>query len=515
MTSSRSSKTLPATLAVASLALAASGCASSTGPAAAMDVIHDAKVNDASVQVVDGYAELRLDALTLGALEYAAATDDLAAAKVQASAAINAGFRRGRRSFHDELDRLTADEQRELVGRFDSEDVGDVASLIEDVDAEENARHAKLLEAVESAKSASELREVVRPLVRHATPSIKTAGRVSRAAPWFLFYLPSRLKVEDIVKHEYVGAQEYALDPVIAYAVDADSPAPDAAAVESVDLWAQLIAHAPVIRQESPPQPDYDPRHDRFGRVAALGRDQFRIELSDPTVYAYGRAYRVDGHAFTQLVFTWWFDRQVASKESDPEAGTWDGATLRITLDGDGTPVAFETVDNCGCYHRLYPSAAVEAAAAEQFGQPLDDKHLSVEQDVGGKIDLMVPKAVEVGEGPAVVRARSGWHGIIDVDADGDPPADVIADTRSYTLRPYRDLEHLPLPGGGFTSMFYENGLAKGGQRGEGIYFTPIGILSAGQPRQRGTQLIQWDQYDFDDPYLLTRYLRWPEPEAK
>ena len=33
-------------------------------------------------------------------------------------------------------------------------------------------------------------------------------------------------------------------------------------------------------------------------------------------------------------------------------------------------------------------------------------------------------------------------------------------------------------------------------------------MLSAGQPRQRGTQLILWDQWDFDDPQLLARGLR-------
>ena len=479
-----------------------------------MDVIRDSKADDASVQAVDGYAELRLDALTLDVLEHAADAADLRLAKSRASAAVEAGFRRGRQAFHDEVDRLTDQQQSELVRRFDRAGIEGLPTLLAAADEEADSKRAKLLAAIDEAATRAELRDVLGPLVRDTHASIKTAGRVSRAAPWFLFYLPSRLKVEDIVKHEYAGTQEYALDHVVAYAVDEDSPALDASAVKSLNVWKQLVAHAPVIRQESPPEPGYDPRHDRFGRVAAMGGDRFRVEVSEPTVYAYGRSYRFGGHAFTQLIYTWWFDRQVASRKNDPEAGNWDGATLRITLDGD-TPVAFETVDNCGCYHRLYPSAAIEAAAAAQYGPPLKGKHHSVERSVDGKIDLMLPKAVEVKEGPVVVRARSGWHGIIDVDADGDPPADVIAGTRSYTLRPYRELEHLPLPGGGFTSMFYENGLAKHGQRREGIYFTPIGILSAGQPRQRGTQLIQWDQYDFDDPHLLTRYLRWPTAEVE
>jgi hypothetical protein len=36
-------------------------------------------------------------------------------------------------------------------------------------------------------------------------------------------------------------------------------------------------------------------------------------------------------------------------------------------------------------------------------------------------------------------------------------------------------------------------------------------MLSAGQPRQRGTQLIHFDEFDFDDPKLLEKLLRLPD----
>ena len=93
--------------------------------------------------------------------------------------------------------------------------------------------------------------------------------------------------------------------------------------------------------------------------------------------------------------------------------------------------------------------------------------------------------------------------------ADAPPPGEAMA-TQAYTLVPYEELEHLPLGDGRFTSMFYDNGLVRGAQRAEGIFFTPIGILSAGQPRQRGTQLIHWDHWDFDDPHLFEKTLRLP-----
>jgi hypothetical protein len=71
-------------------------------------------------------------------------------------------------------------------------------------------------------------------------------------------------------------------------------------------------------------------------------------------------------------------------------------------------------------------------------------------------------------------------------------------------------LEHLRTPNGKTVSMFLDNGLVRGAERLEGAIFTPLGMLSAGQPRQRGTQLINWDQFDFDDPRLLERTLRLP-----
>jgi len=82
--------------------------------------------------------------------------------------------------------------------------------------------------------------------------------------------------------------------------------------------------------------------------------------------------------------------------------------------------------------------------------------------------------------------------------------------TAVYTLRPYEALERIVTPGGDVTSMFYDNGLVRHAQRKEGVYLTPAGILSAGQPRQRGMQLIAWEDWNFDAPHLFENALRLP-----
>jgi hypothetical protein len=139
----------------------------------------------------------------------------------------------------------------------------------------------------------------------------------------------------------------------------------------------------------------------------------------------------------------------------------------------------------------------------------------SIEQDVGGKYDLIVPKLLKpeasVANSRLLVRCRAGTHAVVDVDyGDRRAAMEPVVAQHEYALRPYADLEQLRAPGGKVMSMFLDNGLVRGAERVEGALFTPLGMLSAGQPRQRGTQLIHWDQYDFDDPRLLEHTMRLP-----
>ena len=64
-----------------------------------------------------------------------------------------------------------------------------------------------------------------------------------------------------------------------------------------------------------------------------------------------------------QLVYTHWYPEHPALKKNDAEHGKPEGVTLRLTLDADHRPALMETVYNCGCYHRLYPSECLEAEA--------------------------------------------------------------------------------------------------------------------------------------------------------
>jgi len=277
-----------------------------------------------------------------------------------------------------------------------------------------------------------------------------------------------------------------------------------------------LARYAPLIVQERLDDADYPPDTDLIGTVALVGsaaHNRVIIDTTAPSVYAYGQHTWINGKQCLQLTYTHWFPRHPRLKPMDAEAGVIEGATLRITLDANDRPAVFETVLNCGCYHRCYPAESLETVACGAFGRPLDGKRFCIERTMGGKMDWIIPETVADPDGDReipVLFSRAGYHGLSGVEW-GTPDLDnrTVLRRFTYTLRPYEELEHLPV-GNGYRSMFDADGLVRGARRWEGVLMAPTGMLSAGQPRQRGTQLLHWDQYDFDDPHLLEQCLRLP-----
>lgn len=489
------------------------GCAPGTLRQGVPFVTRKHKATDASVQRVSGYECLRVDSASLDQLDRALLTSDAVEAKAEAVSFLRTAHAASVASTRNELDRLD-DVGWEELNRLYRAARGPAgadarAEIWQQFSDAADVRYLDLQRQVAEADTAEDVHRVLRPVRSGVQPSVKTEGRFLRAAPWLLFTIPSVLAIRSLHENEYRGPQDDRFASAIRWTPPDDSPAP--AGIDA-ETWALLQRFAPILVQEIPEKsPDYDPAVDHIGTVQATDRQTIAVDTNRPAVYAYARTVRIAGRDHAQLIYTQWYPAHPALKHDDPERGHLEGTTLRVTLDRDGEPAVFETMHNCGCYHRTYPSRSLEAAAASQFGEPEKGKAFAIERNVPWKIDLIVPKLVEVQDDPRpVVRARAGWHGLIDVAMSEGTHADEPRVTVPYTLRPYSELEHLPLPTGGYTSMFYDNGLAKGAQRPEGIFFTPVGILSAGQPRQRGTQLIHWDHYDFDDPHLLERTLRLP-----
>ena len=272
---------------------------------------------------------------------------------------------------------------------------------------------------------------------------------------------------------------------------------------------------APAIIMESPKERSYPPEFDRVGEVYLTGQAQdinVNVNTSRPMIYWYTSEAKIHDRRYSQIVYSWWFPHRPAMEKNDPAAGHIDGDTFRITLDSKGQPAVFEVMQSCGCGHLVYVSESLEQTAEKQFGKPKQAGKLAVEKE-NGKHDLQVMGAVSV---PAdkprpVVYVMAGYHSVANVTCQ-EHAAEIkgVLEKHAFEVRAYGTLERLPL-GDGIASMFGPDGLVHNAGREEGWLLAPTGMLSAGQPRKRGTQKIRWDEYSFDDPHLLEKALQLPD----
>lgn len=345
----------------------------------------------------------------------------------------------------------------------------------------------------------------------HIEESIKTRGRTLRQlallplAPFVKLWMGMHIATEadKVVTGDFSDATLY-LPP---------DGADTAADPSGLDGEALLARYAPVIAVEHKEGVSYDPKADRFGEVQMDGADvahaQPRIDVEHPTVYTYVQRTTIEGVPLRQLVYTFWFpERPRLNGTFDPEVGTTQGAIIRVTLDSANRPVVYENVSSCGCYYKVFPAAGLERLAARQFGQPLKRKHFVLENDVPRKIDVNMPNLVEhAAEGRVIASYTAGAHDVASIARFS--PGSIGGGRQTYRMLPYEALENLPF-NGATISMFDEDGLVRSADRLEATLLAASGIYHAGTPRQRGTLMIYFDQADFDDPSLLTHYLRLP-----
>jgi hypothetical protein len=502
--------------------MALPGCAAERLPQGYADgvnwITEKHEVRDAKAQRVTHWPCLRVDPVLADQLDGLLKEPDLARAKEQACQFLDEAHRLALESASNELGRLDADGWKELTTIYFNVDVEPTDEVKQTLAQEFRNRTDTqvwfLRRQVEVARDVAAIRAALEPIRLRIEPSVKTENRFAQTAPLLLFSLPAKLAQESIHNDEATCQQDETFEAAVHYEPAVEPAAGGPGNVNpTVKDWDLLRRFAPTIVQERPATLKYAATADELGRVKINDDASITIDTAQPAVYGYARTVLIAGRPHVQLIYAIWYPEHPRLKGAfDPEAGKIDGATIRITLDARKQPALFETLNNCGCHHRIYPTLAIEAAARAQFGAPLSGKLFSVERDVEGKYDLIIPKAIDssAGERP-LVRCRAGTHAVVDVDfTDKHHAGEPVAQRRGYSLLSYDDLESLRSPGGKVMSMFESNGLVRGAERMEGELFKPLGMLNAGQPRQRGTQLIHWDQYDFDSPKLLENTLRIP-----
>lgn len=250
------------------------------------------------------------------------------------------------------------------------------------------------------------------------------------------------------------------------------------------DLETLVRTFAPVFEIDSLTDDD------RIGAPRLSDDGSPRIDTRRPTVYVRVTATRVAERALLQIVYSVWFPARPKSGPFDLLGGTLDGLIWRVTLAPDGSPLVFDTIHACGCYHLFFPSPAATPKAPPASNEEF----------------VFVPQRLApMPEGARVVlRIESRTHYLQRVSFE---PARIRA--VPYELAGEDDLRSLAIGLGERRSLYGPEGLVPGTERGERWFFWPMGIASAGAMRQYGRHATAFvGRRHFDDARLIEERFR-------
>ncbi len=494
----------------AAIVAAAAGCVPQRDDAALLFCADREHVRDAGLRRTSAAWYLRFDALRVSDLDDALATSDEAELRHRAAALCREAGALARPSIEGEIDRLSDDARRDLASRTHT--APDAATLkahfARRADAEVNR---ELAEA--AALPTAELRHRLRDWRAGLEPLPDDRGRTARRLLLGGLALPALIGLEQQEKRILEGTESPASIemPVMLWCPASNDSAVGATPTNEDDL---LKRWAPFIAVEWPTRRDYPEECDRIGGVRLEGsKTDFRVcvDGAAPAIYTYASTAKLHGGRFAQANYVWWFPRRPALTANDPVAGTIDGGTLRLTFDAAGRPAVAEVILSCGCGHEAWVARSLEQAALREHGPPQPGADYAIEKRGQAGRPVLVSGLFDAAPGTRLLLTlAAGSHGPRSVSFTASPraPQRVIGEKR-YDILGYDALDRLPLENG-VASMFGADGLVHNAGRAEGYLLAPTGMLSAGQPRKRGTQRIRWDAYLFDEPDLLERTMRLP-----
>jgi hypothetical protein len=230
---------------------------------------------------------------------------------------------------------------------------------------------------------------------------------------------------------------------------------------------------------------------DRIGRLRWTADGVLAVDPAEPVVYhriAHTRHRDYGDQALTQIVYTMWFPERPRNHTVDLLAGHLDGVMWRVTLSPEGEPLLYDSIHPCGCYHLFFPTARVEAVPA------------SADTVEWAFIPATLP--AHSAEARVALRIATRTHYLVRVALE------TSGGTASYRLLPEADLRSLPR-GDERRSAYGQDGMISGTERGERVFFWPMGVPSAGAMRQWGHHATAFvGRRHFDDADLIEKRFR-------
>jgi hypothetical protein len=244
--------------------------------------------------------------------------------------------------------------------------------------------------------------------------------------------------------------------------------------------------YAPLIIQ------DVAADYDQIGAVNWAG-ERPGVTIERPVAYTYFSHAYFKNKPILQINYVIWYSARNGPNSPRIERGNLDGLTIRVSLDGHGSPFMVDIMNNCGCYHFYIPRKEM---VARILPSPL-------------AIDAFVPVWLpsDYPRHRLAIRVMSGWHQVEQISS-----SEIPLDFKSYQFVPYDQLEMLPITGEDNESIFNSRGIAKHTERVESDIFIPMGVPQVGSMRQRGHHAVKFiGQAHFDDPYLFDDHFQFVE----
>ncbi len=264
----------------------------------------------------------------------------------------------------------------------------------------------------------------------------------------------------------------------------------------------------------------YPPEYDMIGEAHLSKEKSGELKsyvAGSPVVYSIFKKLPIEGSQHVQITYTAWYPAHPRMKVVDLEAAGVDSCVLRVTLDADNSPLFYETIAACGCFHKVFVEQWVEDMAKETFGPPEKRRKYSVEPAVKKGIDWDVAGVIdEPREQPRrpVIFLKAGDHKVIGMGSAARLRVPPSAEKHPYELASYADLYSIPVDGSVEQAAFFDmddGGKVRGAERSKEKFFLQfVGVDSAGQPRADDQIKMHFDEGTWGDPTIYSKHLRLP-----
>jgi hypothetical protein len=250
----------------------------------------------------------------------------------------------------------------------------------------------------------------------------------------------------------------------------------------STDLETLFRAHAPVWEVQT------EAGYDRIGTPTWTSGGGLAVDTRRPRTYGLLSFTRFGNDILTQLNYVIWFPARPKKNALDIYGGELDGVNYRVTLNTTGEPLLYETIHNCGCYYKAYPTRRISVRDKIDYAEP--------------PLILRAPE-LSPSEQLMTVAMESRTHFVQHLYPSAREPEPGV---ERYALADYGELRSLPGPTGGRRGMFRPDSLAPGSERLERFILWPTGVVSPGAMRQWGRHAVAFvGERHFDDPDYMDK----------